>query len=165
MVLTSSLEVSRSPWQQCNGAGLIQPQGWTVAPVETRRSETYSNQSWSVLVAARLAAKEKTFCLHSYTALTSTFNSAPLPSFFVFLGLIISFSNPCSGFYFYSFTSGWLLSLIMTPPTLLCFFFSFSPTLVSIYLLSIYQYPHTLRLCLLTSFLHFFPWHSGLGTW
>lgn len=78
VALTSSVEVSGSPWQLYNGAGLIQSQGRTVG-AETQRenwsgSETYSSKGWCVLAAACSVTEEKTFCLHSYPTFPSTPN-------------------------------------------------------------------------------------------
>lgn len=70
MALTSSVEVSGSPWQLYNGAGLIQSQGRMVGLAETHRenwsgSEIDSSRSSCVVAATCSVTEEKTFCLHS----------------------------------------------------------------------------------------------------
>lgn len=62
--LTSSVEVSESPWQLYNGAGLIQSQGRMVGLLVTQRenwsgSGTYSGRSWCVSLAACSVTEEK----------------------------------------------------------------------------------------------------------
>lgn len=85
MALTLSLEVSGSPWQLYNGAGLIQSQRRMVGLAEMQRekwsgSETFSSRSWCVVAATCSFTEDKTFCLY------------PNPTFILPLNLSILFA-------------------------------------------------------------------------
>lgn len=140
MALTSSAEVSESPWQLYNGAGLIQSQGRMVGLAGTQRenwsrSETYSSQGWCTLAAACSVTEEKTFCRQLHPTFASTLK------IFAFLSPRLPFSLPLIYFIFE------LLCLFtyFSPTTLPCLSLPLHfPLYLSLALVSIQSIPHTL---------------------